>query len=409
MEFLTRKMINDPVHGFITINDPLIFAIFNHPFFQRLRRIQQMALAQLVYPGAVHTRLHHSLGAYQLMCNAINELRDKGIEISAEEAQAAKAAILMHDIGHGPYSHGLENVLLKGVHHEALSLLIMNQLNADSDPALNGRLTMAIQIFTNQYPKTFLHQLISGQLDVDRLDYLSRDSFFTGVSEGVVGHERILKMLNVKDNILLVEEKGVNSVEKFLVSRRLMYWQVYRHKTVIAAENMLVKIIQRAKQLTKAKDSTISIGGILDYFLSNEFTSIEQIDLTAYCQLDDTDIMYAIKKWQTHSDPILSLLCNRLLNRKIYKCQLQSEPITDAALSQALAATKAKFNVDDAAAAFLCFKGATSNTLYKNDSENIHILLKKGGISTISEVQNALIVESLSTPVKKFYICSLNE
>ena len=409
MEFLTRKMINDPVHGFITINDPLIFAIFNHPFFQRLRRIQQMALAQLVYPGAVHTRLHHSLGAYQLMCNAINELRDKGIEITVEEAQAAKAAILMHDIGHGPYSHGLENVLLKGVHHEALSLLIMNQLNADPNPALNGQLTMAIQIFTNQYPKTFLHQLISGQLDVDRLDYLSRDSFFTGVSEGVVGHERILKMLNVKDNILLVEEKGVNSVEKFLVSRRLMYWQVYRHKTVIAAENMLVKIIQRAKQLTKAKDSTIAIGGILDYFLSNEFTSIEQIDLTAYCQLDDTDIMYAIKKWQTHSDPILSLLCHRLLNRSIYKCHLQSEPITDAALTQALTATKARFNVDDEAAAFLCFKGETSNTLYKNDSENIHILLKKGEISTISEVQNALIVESLSTPVKKFYICSLSE
>ena len=409
MEFLTRKMINDPVHGFITINDPLIFAIFNHSFFQRLRRIQQMALAQLVYPGAVHTRLHHSLGAYHLMCNAINELRDKGIEISAEEAQAAKAAILMHDIGHGPYSHGLENVLLKGVHHEALSLLIMNQLNADPNPALNGQLTMAIQIFTNQYPKTFLHQLISGQLDVDRLDYLSRDSFFTGVSEGVVGHERILKMLNVKDNILLVEEKGVNSVEKFLVSRRLMYWQVYRHKTVIAAENMLVKIIQRAKQLTKAKDSTIAIGGILDYFLSNEFTSIEQIDLTAYCQLDDIDIMYAIKKWQTHSDPILSLLCNRLLNRKIYKCQLQSEPITDAALTQALTDTKARFNVDDEAAAFFCFKGETSNTLYKNDSENIHILLKKGEISTISEVQNALIVESLSTPVKKFYICSLSE
>ena len=409
MEFLTRKMINDPVHGFITINDPLIFAIFNHPFFQRLRRIQQMALAQLVYPGAVHTRLHHSLGAYQLMCIAINELKDKGIEISAEEAQAAKAAILMHDIGHGPYSHALENVLLKGVHHEDLSLLIMNQLNADPNPALNGQLTMAIQIFTNQYPKTFLHQLISGQLDVDRLDYLSRDSFFTGVSEGVVGYERILKMLNVKDNILLVEEKGVNSVEKFLVSRRLMYWQVYRHKTVIAAENMLVKIIQRAKQLTKAKDSSIAIGGILDYFLSNEFTSIEQIDLTAYCQLDDTDIMYAIKKWQSHSDPILSLLCNRLLNRKIYKCQLQSEPITDAALSQALTATKARFNVDDEAAAFLCFKGETSNTLYKNDSENIHILLKKGEISTISEVQNALIVESLSTPVKKFYICSLSE
>jgi HD superfamily phosphohydrolase len=409
MEFLTRKMINDPVHGFITINDPLIFAIFNHPFFQRLRRIQQMALAQLVYPGAVHTRLHHSLGAYQLMCNAINELKDKGIDISAEEAQAAKAAILMHDIGHGPYSHALEHVLIKGVHHESLSLLIMNQLNADANPALNGKLTMAIQIFTNQYPKTFLHQLISGQLDVDRLDYLSRDSFFTGVSEGVVGYERIIKMLNVKDNILLVEEKGINSVEKFLVSRRLMYWQVYRHKTVIAAENMLIKIIQRAKILAKAKDIHIATGGVLDYFLSNEFTSIEQIDLTAYCQLDDTDILFAIKKWQSHPDPILSLLCNRLLNRKIYKCQLQSEPITDLALSQALTVTKTKFQVDDEAAAYLCFKGETSNTLYKNDSENIHILLKKGEISTISEVQNALIVESLSTPVKKFYICSLSE
>lgn len=409
MEFLTRKMINDPVHGFITINDPLIFALFNHPFFQRLRRIQQMALAQLVYPGAVHTRLHHSLGAYHLMSTAINELRDKGVDITAEEARAAKAAILMHDIGHGPYSHALENVLLKGVHHEDLSLFIMNQLNADPNPALNGQLTMAIQIFTNQYPKTFLHQLISGQLDVDRLDYLSRDSFFTGVSEGVVGYERILKMLNVKNNILLVEEKGVNSVEKFLVSRMLMYWQVYRHKTVIAAENMLIKIIERAKLLAKAKDPSLATGGVLDYFLSNEFTSIEAIDLNAYCQLDDTDILFAIKKWQSHSDPILSLLCNRLLNRKIYKCQLQSEPISDVTLSQALAATKAKFNVDDVEAAFLCFKGATSNTLYKNDSENIHILLKKGEISTISEVQNALIVESLSTPVKKFYICSLNE
>jgi len=409
MEFLTRKMINDPVHGFITINDPLIFAIFNHPFFQRLRRVQQMALAQLVYPGAVHTRLHHSLGAYQLMCTAINELKDKGVEITPAEAQAAKAAILMHDIGHGPYSHALEHVLLKGVHHEALSLLIMQHLNADPNPVLNGQLDVAIQIFTNQYPKTFLHQLISGQLDVDRLDYLSRDSFFTGVSEGVVGYERILKMLNVKNNILLVEEKGINSVEKFLVSRRLMYWQVYRHKTVIAAENMLVKIIQRAQQLVKAKDSSISVGGILDYFLSNEFTALEQIDIASYCQLDDTDIMFAIKKWQSHPDPILSLLCNRLLNRKIYKCQLQSEPISEAALSDALIATKARFNVDDEAAAFLCFKGETSNTLYKNDSENIHILLKKGEISTISEVQNALIVESLSTPVKKFYICSLSE
>jgi len=368
-----------------------------------------MALANLVYPGAVHTRLHHSLGAYQLMCNAINELKDKGVEISPEEAQAAKAAILMHDIGHGPYSHALENVLIKGVHHESLSLLIMQALNADPNPALNGKLDLAIRIFTNQYPKTFLHQLISGQLDVDRLDYLSRDSFFTGVSEGVIGYERILKMLNVKDNVLLVEEKGINSVEKFLVARRLMYWQVYRHKTVIAAENMLVKIIQRAKQLTAAMDKSIATGGVLDYFLANNFNAIEQIDIAAYCQLDDADILFAIKKWQAHPDPILALLCNRLLNRKIYKCQLQSEPIDDATLQEAMQQTKSRFNVDDAGAAFLCFKGETSNTLYKNDSENIHILLKKGEISTISEVQNALIVESLSTPVKKFYICSLSE
>ena len=243
MAITSRKIINDPVHGFITINDPVIAAIVNHPYYQRLRRIQQMALAQMVYPGAVHTRLHHSLGAYHLMCNAITELKDKGINITDEEAQAAKAAILLHDIGHGPFSHALENVILKGVTHEDLSLLIMQALNTENDEALNGKLTLAIQIFTNQYPKKFLHQLISGQLDVDRLDYLSRDSFFTGVSEGVIGYQRILKMLTVHDNELVVEEKGITSVEKFLVSRRLMYWQVYMHKSVVAAENMLVKIM----------------------------------------------------------------------------------------------------------------------------------------------------------------------
>ena len=226
MAFTHRKIINDPVHGFITINDPIIFGIIGHPFYQRLRRIQQMALAQLVYPGAVHTRLHHSLGAYHLMSMAINELKEKGIEITAEEALAAKAAILLHDIGHGPYSHALEKVLLKGIDHESISLRIMQALNEEENSILKGQLTLAIKIFTNQYPKKFLHQLISGQLDVDRLDYLSRDSFFTGVSEGVVGYERILKMLTVKDNELVVEEKGINSVEKFLFSRQLMYWQV---------------------------------------------------------------------------------------------------------------------------------------------------------------------------------------
>jgi HD superfamily phosphohydrolase len=409
MAFTHRKIINDPVHGFITINDPLIFEIISHPYYQRLRRIQQMALAQLVYPGAVHTRLHHSLGAYHLMCIAINELKDKGIEITSEEAVAVKAAILLHDIGHGPYSHALEKVLLKGISHEELSLVIMQKLNEDANPKLKGNLSLAIKIFTNQYPKKFLHQLISGQLDVDRLDYLSRDSFFTGVTEGVVGYERILKMLTVHENELVVEEKGINSVEKFLLSRRLMYWQVYRHKTVVASENMLVKIIERAQLLFAQKNEQVKTGALLDYFLSNPNINIEHLALNDYCNLDDTDILHAIKKWQHHTDPVLSLLCKGLLNRKCFKCQIQSEPIEDAQWINALNKTKGKYALNEQDIAFLCFKGTVSNTLYKNDNETIKILLKSGEIANISAIQNALIVESLSAPVKKFYICSLNE
>ena len=409
MAFTTRKIINDPVHGFITINDPLIFELINHPFYQRLRRIQQMALAQLVYPGAVHTRLHHSLGAYHLMCIAINELTDKGIDITKEEAQAAKLAILLHDIGHGPYSHALENVLLKGVSHEDLSLLIMHHLNTSSNERLKGQLGLAIQIFTNQYPKKFLHQLISGQLDVDRLDYLSRDSFFTGVTEGLVGYERILKMLTVHNNELVVEEKGINSVEKFLMSRRLMYWQVYQHKTVVASEKMLVKIIERAQVLFHQKNEQVKTGGILDYFLSTENWELKNIDLNAFCQLDDTDILYAIKQWQHHSDPVLSLLCNRLLNRQGFKCIMQSDPISLAQWDQAYQLVQSKFPMDKKDLDFLCFKGTASNTLYKNDNETIKILLKSCEITSISQIQNALIIESLSAPVKKFYICLLKE
>jgi hypothetical protein len=409
MAFTHRKIINDPVHGFITINDPLIFEIISHPFYQRLRRIQQMALAQLVYPGAVHTRLHHSLGAYHLMCMAINELRDKGVEITPEEALAAKAAILLHDIGHGPYSHALEKVLLKGIHHEDLSLVIMHAFNEDSNLILKGQLSLAIKIFTNQYPKKFLHQLISGQLDVDRLDYLSRDSFFTGVSEGVVGYERILKMLTVCDNELVVEEKGINSVEKFLLSRQLMYWQVYRHKTVVASENMLVKIIERAQYLFQQNNTSVKTNALLDYFLANPTMEIKDLDLNAYCNLDDTDILHAIKQWQHHTDPILSILCKGLLNRRCFKCQIQSTPITDAQWEKAFSSISAKHSFTKEEMAFLCFKGTVSNILYKNDNETIKILLKTGEIVNISAIQNALIVESLSAPVKKFYICLLNE
>lgn len=404
-----RKIINDPVHGFITINDPLVFEIIKHPFYQRLRRIQQMAMAQLVYPGAVHTRLHHSLGAYHLMTIAIAELRDKGIEITPEEAQAAKAAILLHDIGHGPYSHALERVLLKGVHHESVSLLIMQSLNAAENPILKGNLDLAIQIFTNQYHKKFLHQLISGQLDVDRLDYLSRDSFFTGVSEGVVGYERIIKMLTVHNNELVVEEKGLNSVEKFLVSRRLMYWQVYRHKTVVASENMLVKIVERAQHLFQNKNKEVATGGVLDYFLGNFDGQLASIDLNAFCNLDDTDILFAIKQWQNHQDPVLSILCARFLNRQIFKCTMQSNSIEDALFNQTYEKVKAQFNLPEEDLAYLCFKGETSNTMYHSNEETIKILLKSGEIANISDIQNALINESLSAPVKKFYICSLKD
>jgi HD superfamily phosphohydrolase len=407
MAFTHRKIINDPVHGFITINDPVIFELIAHPYYQRLRRIQQMALAQLVYPGAVHTRLHHSLGAYHLMCIAIAELKDKGIEITPEEAQAAKVAILLHDIGHGPFSHALENVLLKGVSHEDLSLLIMQKLNEGPGENLKGKLDLAIQIFTNQYPKKFLHQLISGQLDVDRLDYLSRDSFFTGVSEGVVGYERILKMLTVHDNELVVEEKGINSVEKFLLSRRLMYWQVYQHKTVIASENMLVKIVERAQYLYQQKDQSVKISEVLDYFLGEFSGKLSDINLDFYCQLDDTDILFAIKKWQHHSDPVLSLLCQRLMTRKGYKCQMQSNPISKQEWDSAYAQTKAAFAMKDTDLSYLCFKGTASNTLYKEDVETIKILLKSGEVSSISKIQDTIINESLSAPVKKFYICLL--
>ena len=407
MAFTHRKIINDPVHGFITINDPFIFDLIAHPYYQRLRRIQQMALAQLVYPGAVHTRLHHSLGAYHLMCIAIAELKDKGIEITNEEAQAAKAAILLHDIGHGPFSHALENVLLKGVSHEDLSLLIMHKINEGPEEKLKGKLDLAIQIFTNQYPKKFLHQLISGQLDVDRLDYLSRDSFFTGVSEGVVGYERILKMLTVHNNELVVEEKGINSVEKFLLSRRLMYWQVYQHKTVIASEKMLVKIVERAQYLYQQNDQAVKTSEVLNYFLGEFSGKLAEINLSYYCQLDDTDILYAIKKWQHHSDPVLSLLCQRLLIRKGFKCSLQSNAISPEQWETAFAQTKAAFPFSDEDLSYLCFKGTASNTLYKEDVETIKILLKNGEVSSISKIQDTIINESLSAPVKKFYICLL--
>jgi HD superfamily phosphohydrolase len=395
-----RKIINDPVYGFITIDDELIYTIISHPYYQRMRRIHQMALAQLVYPGAVHTRLHHSLGAYHLMCNAINELKSKGVSITFEEEQAAKIAILLHDIGHGPYSHALEHILIKNASHEEISLLLMRRMNKE----LSGKLQMAIDIFTGIYPRKFFHQLISGQLDVDRMDYLIRDSFFTGVSEGVIGYDRIIKMLTVDNGELMIEEKGINSIEKFLMSRRFMYWQVYLHKTVLCAEKMLINIIKRARSISaKAPTKEFNI------FLDKEFGK-EEIEnhLDDFCRLDDYDVLTAIKAWSIHQDKILSFLCKGIINRKLLKVKYSGTIIDNYLLQKKSDAARQRFMVDDEEVKYLVFTGETENKTYSNDDEHINILFKDGTIKDISEVDNALINQTLFGTVKKFYICFPN-
>lgn len=399
-----RKIINDPVYGFITINHSLIFDIIAHPYYQRLRRIHQMAMAHLVYPGAVHTRLHHSLGAYHLMCQAVSELKSKGTEISDEEDVAVKAAILLHDIGHGPFSHALENRLAPGIHHEVLSLGIMHELNR----CLNGRLTLAIDIFTNKYHKPFLHQLISSQLDMDRMDYLTRDSFFTGVSEGVIGYDRILKMLVVHNDELMIEEKGIYSVEKFLIARRQMYWQVYLHKTVLSAEKMLKKIIERARAIYRADDSCIRTYSALDYFLSGEFDGeINAHSMEAFCSLDDADVTFAIKRWSKHPDVALSTLSSNLLNRKLLRCVIQTDAFDEAILTKQRQEIAARLGISEDEASYLVFTGEAVNTTYNPGTEHINIYFKSGAVRNISQVDNPLIHQTLSTPVKKFYFCTL--
>ncbi len=395
-----RKIINDPVYGFMTIDDELIYTIVSHPYYQRMRRIHQMAMAQLVYPGAVHTRLHHSLGAYHLMCNAINELKGKGFSISAEEEQAAKIAILLHDIGHGPYSHALEHVLIKNVSHEKISLMLMERMNSE----LSGKLQMAIDIFKDDYPKKFLHQLVSGQLDVDRMDYLIRDSFFTGVSEGVIGYDRIIKMLTVHDGELMIEEKGIYSIEKFLVSRRLMYWQVYLHKTVLCAEKMLINIINKARDV-KAH----ALSEAFNTFLHTTFEEQEiEKHLDDFCMVDDYDVLSAIKNWTLHSDKILSVLCNGIVNRRLLKVKYSGTIIDDNLVKEKreLAMQNFKVNKDDAD--YLVFTGETGNKTYSDKDEHINILFKDGSVKDISGVDNALINQTLFGTVKKFYICFPN-
>ncbi len=387
-----RKIINDPVYGFITIDDELIYQVIAHPYFQRLRRISQMAMANLVYPGAVHSRLHHALGAYHLMGIALQELKNKGATISAEEEQAAKIAILLHDIGHGPFSHALEHVLIESIHHEDLSLMIIKELNKQ----FNGKLNLALDIFTDRYQKKFLYQLISGQLDVDRMDYLNRDSFFTGVNEGVIGYDRILKMLTVHQGELMVEEKSIYSIEKFLVARRLMYWQVYLHKTVLCAEQMLQRIIKRAKYLKAATQQP------LHNFITQPLHSVT---LEEFCNLDDYDVLAAIKGWRHHEDKILSVLCNGIINRQLLKVQYFANPVDENLVQEKMAEACTRFNINTGEAGWLVFTGEVSSSTYNLEEEHIHILFKDGTVKDISEVDNALINQNLMGKVKKYYIC----
>ncbi len=392
-----RKIINDPVYGFITIDDDLVYKVISHPCYQRLRRIHQMAMAQLVYPGAVHTRLQHSLGAYHLMCNALTELKDKGVVITKEEERFAKIAVLLHDIGHGPYSHALEHVLVSGASHEEISILLMIKMNEE----MEGALQMAIDIFTDRYPKKFLHQLVSGQLDVDRMDYLIRDSFFTGVSEGVIGYDRIIKMLAVHNGELMIEEKGIYSIEKFLVSRRFMYWQVYLHKAVLGAEKMMINILKRAREIHAKAASKI-----LNIFLDKSFPAAGiEAHLDDYCLLDDFDVTSSIKEWMSHPDKVLSLLCRNIINRRLLKVQYSGAHFSETEVGEKKINVMKSLGLTAEEAGYFVFTGEAVNKTYSIEEEHINILFKNGKTIDISEVDNALINQTLFGTVKKFYIC----
>lgn len=399
-----RKIINDPVFGFISIPNDFLYDIIQHPYFQRLGRIKQLGLTSTVYPGAQHTRLQHSLGAMHLMCEAIAQLRQVGTIISDTEADAVCAAILLHDIGHGPFSHTLENSLVNGVSHEAISLWMMHKINAE----FNGKLDIAIAIFTNKYNKKFLHQLVSSQLDMDRLDYLSRDSFFSGVSEGIIGAARIIKMLNIHNDQLVVEAKGIYSIEKFLVARRLMYWQVYLHKTSVAAEKMLMNILKRAKHLANQNIELFS-SPALHYFLYNDiqkqhFTNSEA-GIENFANLDDSDIICAIKVWSSHIDLVLSTLCKSFTNRHLFKVEISQEPISENKKRSYLDNYSTHFKISNEEATYFLGEEIVSTDTYTSQDDNINILYKDGTIKDIAEASDMLNITVLTKKVKKYYFC----
>jgi HD superfamily phosphohydrolase len=396
------KIFNDPIYGFISIPNELIYDLIQHPYFQRLRRISQMGLSYLVYPGANHTRFHHALGCMHLMQKAIETLRFKGVAISSDEECALLIAILLHDIGHGPFSHAMEKSIVEDVNHEAISLLFMNQLNDEFD----GRLSLAIQVFKGEYHRKFMLQLISSQLDMDRMDYLKRDSFYTGVAEGNVNSERLIQMMNVVDDVLVIEEKGIYSVEKFLLSRRLMYWQAYLHKTSLVAELILMKVLKRAKELT-LKGINLPCSEPLLYFMQNK-VDLENFDaekLDLFSQLDDFDIISALKAWQKHNDFILSTLSKMLINRDLLKIKLSAEKIPMEE-SQSLKEQFANaHHITQLEAGYFIFRGKIKNQAYSKEAEPIRILKKDKTIEDVVEASDQLNLKSLSKLVTKYYIC----
>ncbi|MCF8372807.1 MAG: HD domain-containing protein [Bacteroidales bacterium] len=400
-----RKIVNDPVYGFINIPSDLIFDLIEHPWFQRLRRIKQLGLSHYVYPGANHTRFQHALGAMHLTKQAISVLREKGHEITPEEAEAVTIAILLHDIGHGPFSHALEQSIVTDVSHEELSLFFMEELNREFD----GQLDLAIEVFQNQYQKKFLYQLVSGQLDMDRMDYLRRDSFFSGVSEGVIGSDRIIKMLNVANDELVIDAKGIYSVEKFLIARRLMYWQVYLHKTVLVAESMLLKALQRARLLAQQNKPLFASPSLQFFLYRNEgeinISNLERKSwLGLFADIDDADIVSALKAWTKHEDKVLAILSEKIVNRGLFRIELEKDQFTEEKISAFLNQTMLFFNLNKEEAAYLVFTDSISNFAYTLNDPQINILQKDGSLQEISTASDILNIQMLSKNVTKYFL-----
>ena len=398
------KIVNDPVYGFIHIPNAFILDLIEHPYFQRLCRISQMGLSYLVYPGARHTRFHHALGCMFLMQQAIQTLRYKQIEITPEEEEALYIAILLHDIGHGPFSHAMEHSIVEGISHEEISLAFMQALNEQFE----GRLSLAIEIFQKKYKKQFINQLISSQLDMDRLDYLKRDSFYSGVSEGNINSQRIIAMLTVKDDTLIVEEKGIYSIEEFLVARRLMYWQVYLHKTSIGAEFVLVKLLARVKELTH-QGKKLPMTTALRFFVENHITkeTFDSHALELFAQLDDYDIISGLKEWQYGEDWVLAKLSQMILNRDLLRVRLYRSPVEKEKVQELLREAAEQLQIPEELASYFVFTGEISNTAYRKDEQNILIYTKNNKIIDVTKASDQMNLDALATKVTKYYLCSL--